>query len=513
MYNDENNLYRHTYSRDGDEPGQRYDARTGEDAYRAVDEAPAQPAAEPVARPAAEPAAAASFEPAVQPVQEGTVKPRKKRTGLKIAALVLACTLLGAAAGGGAAWGILQMMEQEKQAAEDAAADAMAELEIGVSNRPAVQVAVKEVDGATRMTDSEVYAATVNSVVSIRTVITSAPSFYGQTTQQTGSGSGFVLTGDGYIATNYHVVDGASKVTVTLYNGDTYEARYIGGDEDYDIAVIKIEAEGLQSVVLGDSDKLNVGDRVLAIGNPLGQLTFSMSGGMVSSVNRAIYVEGVPFNMIQTDTSINPGNSGGPLVNSYGEVVGIVSAKYSTYASTNVEGVGFAIPMNDVHAMIVDVMTNGYITNKPYMGITGGTLTAQMASQFRYNFSGGVFVYSVEEDGAAAKAGLKMGDVILKVNDDKTDTMEDLTVVKKKYAAGDTVTLTVYREGAEQKVELTWGATPANQQPSTDSPAQTPNSGNGNNNYNSGNGSNNYNSGNGSYSIPYDELFRYFFGN
>lgn len=169
---------------------------------------------------------------------------------------------------------------------------------------------------------------------------------------------------------------------VTLYNGDEYDAQYVGGDEDYDIAVIKIEASGLQAVTLGDSEKLNVGDRVLAIGNPLGDLTFSMSGGMVSSVNRTINVDGTPFNMIQTDTSINPGNSGGPLLNSYGEVVGIVSAKYSSYGSSgeSVEGLGFAIPINDVISMIQDIMTNGYVSNKAYLGATIGTLTSGMAS-------------------------------------------------------------------------------------------------------------------------------------
>ncbi|MBE6996519.1 MAG: trypsin-like serine protease, partial [Ruminococcaceae bacterium] len=322
MYHDENNLYHHTYSRDGDEPGQRYDARTGDAAYKPADEAEA-PRTETEGTPVSSaPVGAAA--PAAQPVKEVKVKQKKKRTGLKITALVLSCVLLGAAAGGGAAWAVLHLNEPVVEADGETA-------EIEVSNRPVTQVNVQTVDGKTEMTDAEVFASSVDSVVSIRITATGSTGFYGQTTQQTGAGSGFVLTRDGYIATNYHVVDGADTVEVTLYNGDTYEARYIGGDEDYDIAVIKIEAEDLQSVVLGDSDKLNVGDRVLAIGNPLGELSFSMTGGMVSSVNRAILVEGTPFNMIQTDTSINPGNSGGPLFNSYGEVVGIVSAKYSSY--------------------------------------------------------------------------------------------------------------------------------------------------------------------------------------
>ena len=207
-------------------------------------------------------------------------------------------------------------------------------------------------------------------MVSINITATSDPNFFGQTTQTAGAGSGFILTPDGYIVTNYHVVGDADTVKVTLYNGDSYDAQYIGGDEDYDIAVIKIEATDLPNVTLGNSDSLNVGDHVLAIGNPLGELTFSMSEGIASSVNRAIDVDGTPFNMIQVTAAINPGNSGGPLFNEYGEVVGIVSAKYSSYASQSVEGLGFAIPINDVAAMIQDIMTNGYVSNKAYLGIT-----------------------------------------------------------------------------------------------------------------------------------------------
>ena len=231
------------------------------------------------------------------------------------------------------------------------------------------------------MTDAEVYAANVNSVVSINVTGTSGYNFFGQPVQTASAGSGFVLTTDGYIVTNYHVVENAETVKVTMYNGDEYDARYVGGDEDYDIAVIKVEASDLQAVTLGDSERLNVGDHVLAIGNPLGELTFSMSGGMVSSVNRAINVDGTPFNMIQTDASINHGNSGGPLFNSFGEVVGIVSAKLeSTSSGSSVEGLGFAIPINDVISMIQDIMTNGYVTNKAYLGATVGTLTQSMAN-------------------------------------------------------------------------------------------------------------------------------------
>ena len=383
-----------------------------------------------------------------RPVQE--MRPVKKnRMGLKITALALCCALVGGAVGGGTVW------------------------------------AMSRGSGS---------ATNVNSVVSINVTGTSGYNFFGQAVQTASAGSGFVLTKDGFIVTNYHVVKDADTVKVTMYNGDEYDAKYVGGDEDYDIAVIKVEAAGLQAVTLGNSTTLNVGDHVLAIGNPLGELTFSMSGGMVSSVNRAINVDGTPFNMIQTDASINPGNSGGPLLNQFGEVVGIVSAKYSSYSDESVEGLGFAIPINDVIAMIQDIMTNGYVSNKAYLGATIGTMTQSMAQQYRYDVSEGAFVYSVEENGPAAQAGLQLGDVITKIGDTKITSLEDLTAAKKSYSAGDIATLTIYRGGETTTVELTWGAVPADQQ--TSSQEQTQNNGQ---------------SGNG-YTNPYD-LFDYFFGN
>ena len=456
MYNDEENLYHYSYQKDSGQQGtsgSSVDDQLNSFQYHSGPQ---------------------------QPVQE--MKPVKKNhVGLRVTALALCCALLGGAVGGGVAY---------------YAGNRPGETSVNVSSRPATQVSVNTVDGKNAMSDAEVYAAGVNSVVSINVTGTSGTNFFGQAVQTASAGSGFILTKDGYIVTNYHVVKDGEAVKVTLYSGDEYEAKYVGGDEDYDIAVIKVEAADLQPVTLGDSGSLNVGDHVLAIGNPLGELTFSMSGGMVSCVNRAINVDGTPFNMIQTDASINPGNSGGPLFNQYGEVVGIVSAKYSSTGNESVEGLGFAIPINDVFAMIQDIMTNGYVTNKPYLGVTAGTMTEQMAAQYRYDITSGVFIYSVEEDSAADHAGLKMGDVITKVDDTAITSMEDLTVAKKQYSAGDTCTLTVYREGQETTVELTWGAVPADQQSNVSSEEQT---------------QDNSQSGNG-YMNPND-LFNYFFGN
>ena len=414
-YEDENNLYHYSY-RKGDKAERVQDADYTEAPHTGT---------------------------GAEPWEEK--KPKKNRFGLKLAALALVCALLGGMVGAGVT--------------RHAVTSAHGTTQIEVSDRQVAEVRQVKVDGKQQLTMPEVYAANVNSVVSINVSETSV-NYFGQTTQSAASGSGFFLTKDGYILTNYHVVKGADSVKVTTYDGADYDAVIVGGDEEYDIAVIKIEGTNFQSVVLGDSSKLRIGEAIAAVGNPLGELTFSMSQGIVSCVDRAITVDKTPFNMIQVDCSINPGNSGGPLFNSYGEVVGIVSAKYSSYSNTSVEGIGFAIPINDVIAMVKDIMTNGYITNKAYLGISAGTLTATMAQQYRYDISKGVFVYSVEDGSAADKAGLKLGDVITKIGDKTTDSYEDLVAAKKGYSAGDTATFTIYREGGTMTVELTFDSAP-----------------------------------------------------
>ena len=329
---------------------------------------------------------------------------------------------------------------------------------VQVSDREVAQVQTVKVDGKTQMSMSEVYASNVNSVVSIN--VSATTNYFGQTVQTAASGTGFFITEDGYILTNHHVISDASSVKVTLYNGESYDAKVIGSDEDYDIAVLKIDVTGATPVVLGDSSKVAIGESVAAVGNPLGELTFSMSEGIVSCVNRAINVDGTPFNMIQVDCSINPGNSGGPLFNSYGEVIGIVSAKYSSYSNTTVEGIGFAIPISDVQTIITDIMENGQVTDKAYMAIKAGSMTEQMAAQYNIDVTKGVFVYAVEKGGAGEKAGLQLGDVITKLNDTDITSMSDLSMAKKSYKAGDTVTLTVWRGGQEITLSLTFDQQP-----------------------------------------------------
>ena len=450
-FNSDENLYHYSYSKDqAPQPGQPDPSQTSW-----------QPAPRPEPQAAQEDQTSCTTgdyqdEPRI-PKANG--KSFWKKTGTKVTALVLCCALVGGLCGFGGA----------------SLARRTGKTAIQETGRTASAVSVKSVDGQTLMTPAEVYASTVNSVVSINCSAVST-NIFGQKVESASSGSGFVITQDGYIVTNQHVVSGASSVNVTLYNGDTYPATVVGGDSDYDVAVLKIEATGLQAVTLGKSADVNVGDTVMAIGNPLGELTFSMSQGIVSCCDRAINVDGTPFNMIQVDASINPGNSGGPLMNLYGEVVGIVSAKYSSYSDTTVEGLGFAIPIGDVQAIITDIMENGQITNKPSFGITAGTMTQQMAAQYQIDQTSGAFVYSVNKGGAGEKAGLKMGDVITKVDSTDITSMEDLTAAKKGHKAGDTVTVTYYRDGQTQTTELTFDAktddtdsTQQEQQPQQDS--------------------------------------------
>ncbi len=446
-FNDENSLYHYSYSRDREpQPGQPDPSQTSwQPASRPED--PVSPE-EPV-----------DYTTGTCQDDPQPPKPEKgsfwKKAGTKVTALVLCCALIGGLCGFG---GVSLARRGGKATIQE-------------SGRTASAVSVKSVDGQTLMTPAEVYASTVNSVVSINCSAVST-NIFGQKVQSASSGSGFVITQDGYIVTNQHVVSGASSVNVTLYNGDTYPATVVGGDSDYDVAVLKIEANGLQAVTLGKSADVNVGDTVMAIGNPLGELTFSMSQGIVSCCDRAINVDGTPFNMIQVDASINPGNSGGPLMNLYGEVVGIVSAKYSSYSDTTVEGIGFAIPISDVQTIITDIMENGQVTDKAYMAIKAGSMTEQMAAQYNIDVTQGVFVYAVEKGGAGEKAGLQLGDVITKLNDTDITSMSDLSMAKKGFKAGDTVTLTVWRGGQEITLSLTFDQQPQTTGTEDDSPNQ-----------------------------------------
>ena len=426
------------------------------------------------------------------PAQPEKPRRKKKFNGKKLArsavALVLAAAM-GFAGGfvgakfGGSGKVVIQQVAPSSTASSSDSADS------GIAAASST---------GTGLTTEQVADMVSPSVVVITTeqVVYSQWSWYGQNQVESGAGSGVIISSDGYILTCDHVVSGASNITVTIGDKD-YTATVVGEDSTSDIAVIKVEGTNFQPVVIGKSGSVQIGETVAAVGNPLGELTFSMSQGIVSCVNRAINVDGKPFNMIQVDCSINPGNSGGPLFNSYGEVIGIVSAKYSSYSNTTVEGIGFAIPIDDVLAMVKDIMTDGYVTNKPYIGITPQNMTAQMAQQYRYDVTQGVFVCSVEPGSAAEKAGLQMGDVITKIGDTAISDMNDLNAAKKSYRAGDTVTLTIYRAGGTKEVELTFDAVPQTQETAQDNSQQQQGGNNG------GNG--------GYYYNPWD-FFNNFFG-
>ena len=312
---------------------------------------------------------------------------------------------------------------------------------------------VSKIDTGKLMTPAEVYAANVNSTVGITTSVTT--NFWGFQTTSAASGSGFILTGDGYVLTNYHVIESSNSISVTLYDGKSYDAVLIGYDESSDIAVLKIDAEGLTPVVLGDSDNLNVGDSVVAIGNPLGELTFSLTSGAVSALNREITLSNsVTMNLIQTDCAINSGNSGGALFNLYGEVIGITNAKYSGSGSgASIDNIGFAIPINHVRGIVESIIENGYVA-KPYIGVT---VTDVSEETMGYGLPAGAAVKAVSEDSPAEKAGLQVNDIITAVNGKEISGRTGLSEAVSAASVGDTLTLTVYRQGNTISVDVTVG--------------------------------------------------------
>ena len=369
-------------------------------------------------------------------------KPRKKKGG-KLVALCLVCAIIGGIAGGAGVGAATGAFAQDKTT-------------IYEGTRTPTVVNVSNVTGKDLLTAPEIYATYVGSTVGITTEITTT-NVWGQPVSQAAAGSGFVITSDGYILTNYHVIEDADSIQVAFVDGTTYDATLVGGESENDIAVLKIDATGLTPVIIGDSDNVKVGEQVVAIGNPLGELTFSMTSGIVSAKDRSITMEnGNVMNMIQTDTAINNGNSGGPLFDMYGQVIGITSAKLSGSSSSQatIEGLGFAIPINDIKYMVTDIMENGYVTGKPYMGVTVSTVPESISE--RYGMSQGALVESVDEDSCAAKAGLQKGDIITAIDGKTVISSAELVEAKKTYKAGDTVTLEVERNGEKLELSLTF---------------------------------------------------------
>ena len=309
------------------------------------------------------------------------------------------------------------------------------------------------------MTTAQVAKTVSPSVVVITTeqVVYSQWSWYGQSQVESGAGSGVIISSDGYILTCDHVVAGASNITVTI-GDDDYTATVVGEDSTSDVAVLKIDANGLTPAVVGDSDTLTVGDNVLAVGNPLGELGGTVTSGIVSALNRSVSIQSSgsvnTMSLIQMDASVSPGNSGGGLFNMNGELVGVVNAKSS---DSDAEGLGFAIPINDAMKVAQDLLENGYVTGRPYMGITYLAVTdAQTAQQLGVN-AYGIYVADVVKGGPADKAGLKVGDRIVSIDGTEVAQKTDLGTIIQQHSAGDTLSITVARGGQMQTVSLTLG--------------------------------------------------------
>lgn len=375
---------------------------------------------------------------------------KKQKAAGRVVALALCCSLVGGAVGAG---GVLLGARMQSGEPSEAAQEASSTMLMGQRETAAINIA--HVDTSKEMTAAEVYAANVNSTVGITTSITT--NFWGYQTTSAASGSGFIITADGYILTNYHVIESSDSITVTLYDGTAYDAELIGYDESNDIAVLKVEAEDLVPVILGDSDNVNVGDTVVAIGNPLGELTFSLTQGVVSALDREVTMSsGITMDLIQTDCAINSGNSGGAMFNLYGEVIGITNAKYSGSGSSSeasIDNIGFAIPINQVRAIVESIIENGYIV-KPYIGVQVGDVSSEAQ---RYGLPQGAAIGGVTEGSPAEEAGLQVNDIITKVNDTEITSYTELKEVVSTSAVGDTLKLTVYRQGETLELTVTVG--------------------------------------------------------
>ena len=388
-------------------------------------------------------------------------KPRKplsarQKSTLKVVALCLVCALVG---------GLAHPVYNAVTGGNGTT--------IYTGNRTPTKVDTAAVNTEKELTTAEIYAKYVSSCVGITVDIVST-NIFGQTVTGAAAGSGFVITEDGYILTNYHVIEdaysGGYEIKVMFYNGDSYTAEVKGFDRNNDIAVLKIEAEGLNAAELGTSDSLFVGDTVYAVGNPLGELNYSMTSGMVSATDRLITTEEGTMTMFQFDAAVNQGNSGGPVYNVYGQVVGVVTAKSN---EDGTEGLGFAIPIDDAVRIANDVISGERSldaeTGDAYLGITPADVDS-MAAQY-YGFPEGAYVRTVTEGSAAEKAGIKVGDIITQLDGYDIGSSDELRQELLFHSAGETVDIVVWRSGEYLTLSITFDQKPADS--STDSGSQT----------------------------------------
>ncbi len=385
----------------------------------------------------------------VQPVK--TAKNTVKKSNYHPVLITLLALVLGFAAGMGG--GIFAVKRYAKDLIQTAPETEPAETEPQEQETApaAAPAAASAVDTSSVIQD--VAAEAVMTVVEIQTENTTTNyGLFGGTYTSTAAGSGVIISEDGYIITNNHVVEGSQKITVTTYDGSSYDAQLIGTDSKSDIAVIKIDATGLTAAKIGDSDKLNVGDPAIVVGNPLGTLGGTITSGIISATNRDIVINNQAMNLIQTDAAINSGNSGGGLFNENGELVGIVNAKDSgmTSSGTIIEGLGFAIPINTAYEVATELIENGYVTSRPTIGVALSTLDADQGP-----YKAGLYITTVYEGSGAEKAGLQEYDRIVSVEGTEVSTYTELSKILTEKKVGDTLKMQIEREGKMIDVEIT----------------------------------------------------------
>lgn len=393
----------------------------------------------------------------------------KKKKGVKRVFLILGCAILFGIFAGVTSMGLYTYFIEPKMRAEAVSAANKAIKHGGESSgsgyskkksstsvkegeHSKTDVTVDKIDTSATYTPAQIYAANVGSTVGINTSLT--VNYYGYETTAAASGSGFIISEDGYIVTNHHVIEDANDIKVTTYDGAVYDAELIGYDISDDLAVLKIDETGLTPVILGDSSNLVVGDPVMAIGNPLGELTFTLTTGCVSALKRSITINSQRMYLMQTDCAINSGNSGGPLFNEHGEVIGITSAKYSqsNLNEASIENIGFAIPINNVLDIIFSIIEDGTYV-KPYIG----ALAEDAITSNRYDLTYGVGIRQIEEDGPAEAAGLQERDVITAINGTTVNSADEVHDFIMEAGIGGRLTLTVYRDGRTFDVEIEIG--------------------------------------------------------
>lgn len=375
----------------------------------------------------------------------------RKAMALLIASCLLLCCLFGL---GGAALGSTLMQKNLANTAQTTTTGSS-------SSGAAASTAGYSLENATgsSMTVKEITAATKNSVVEIRTEAVASDTWMQQYVTE-GAGSGVIISKDGYIMTNNHVIEGASKIKVTTADEKEYEAKLVGADETNDVAVLKIEASGLTPATYGNSDQLEVGDMAVAIGNPLGELGGTVTAGIISATDRALSIDGKTLHLLQTDSSINPGNSGGGLFNGNGQLIGLVVAKS---AGSDVEGLGFAIPINTAANVAQQLIDKGYVSGQPSTGMTyqegtsgsgsGSDPFSQFDSFFGSGTQKGVYIYSVNGENAKA-AGFQPGDQVYAVDGEEITSFDDLSAIVTAHKVGDKLKFTIIRDGVQKTIKL-----------------------------------------------------------